>query len=455
MGPEDLRVFLHLLEQADQLARVTVAVDPQLELATIVDLVSKRSGRERALLFENVRGGRLPVAANLFGALERVGWALGTTDLEGLAAKLAGDLAMTGEQDAERALAVLSQAQEWQPVIASRPPCREVDHSAVGLNLLPAIKAWPGDGGSFLTLPQVYTRHPDGGPLNCGMYRIQYHDRHTATIRCRPTSGAGRHLAAWHERGAAMPVAVALGGAPILSWAASAPLPGGVDETAFCGYLLGKRLVVSPCRTSDLLIPASAEIVIEGIVEPGACRSEGPFGNHTGSYDAETAAPVLRVLNVHARHEAIFPWTLVGPPPMENIQLMRATEQLFLPLVKIALPTLRGLHMPSVGIFHRTALITVDPAEERPLAELVELLNNTLLLKESRLLVIGVADHDPHDPAAVFWRVLNRVDWNRDLLVVSGRLAVDARRLPAGALVRSDKDVMQKVLNRWREYGLD
>lgn len=455
MGPEDLRVFLHLLEQADQLARVSVAVDPQLELATIVDLVSKGRSRARALLFETVRGGRLTVAANLFGAPERVGWALGTTDLEVLTAKFANDLTMTGEQDAERAFAALLRSQEWQPVVGSHPLCREVDHSGVGLDLLPAIKAWPGDGGSFLTLPQVYTRHPDGGLLNCGMYRIQYHDRHTATIRCRATSGAGRHLAAWHERGAAMPVAVALGGAPILSWAASAPLPGGVDETAFCGYLLGKRLAVSPCQISDLLVPASAEIVIEGVVEPGACRSEGPFGNHTGSYDVETAAPVLRVLSVHARQEAIFPWTLVGPPPMENIQLMRATEQLFLPLMRMALPTLRGLHMPSEGIFHRTALITVDPAEERPLAELVELLDNTLLLKDSRLLVIGVADHDPHNPAAVFWRALNRVDWNRDLLVVNGRLAVDARRLPAGGPVRSDRGVMKRVLDRWREYGLD
>jgi 4-hydroxy-3-polyprenylbenzoate decarboxylase len=453
--PEDLREFLQRLEQADQLRRISVPVDPQLELAAIIDRVCKGSGGGRALLFEQVVGGRMPVAANLFGSPERVGWALGTTELELLAARLAGDLTATGEHAGGRALAVLAKAPEWQPVLNARPPCREVDHSALGLEVFPAIKAWPKDGGTFLTLPQVYSRHPDGEAQNCGMYRIQCHDRHTATVRCRPGSGAGRHLAAWHERGMAMPVAVALGGAPILSWAASAPLPDDVGETAFCGYLLGTRLTMSRCLTSDLLVPATAETVIEGVIEPGDFRREGPFGNHTGGYDGEAVAPVLRVLRVHARHEAIFPWTLVGPPPMENIQLMRASEQLFLPLVRMALPTLRGLHLPSEGIFHRAALITVDPSEERPLTELAGILNKTLLLRESRLLVIGVADHDPHDPAAVFWRALNRVDWSRDLLVDNGRLAIDARRLPAGEVVRGDARVMQKVLDRWREYAID
>lgn len=453
--PEDLRVFLHLLEQAGQLARVPVAVDPHLELATIVNRVSKGASRGRALLFERVKGSRLTVATNLFGTLERVGWALGTTDLEGVAARLADDLAMNSECGGERALVALSRASEWQPGIISHPPCREVDHSDLGLSLLPAIKAWPGDGGSFLTLPLVFSRPPVGGAINCGMYRIQCHDSHTATIRCCPDSDAGRHLAAWHERGLTMPVAVALGGAPIMSWAASAPFPEDVDEVAFCGYLLGKRLSMSQCRSSDLLVPANAEVVIEGVIEPGASRKEGPFGNHTGCYDVEPAAPVLRVLSVHARHEALYPWTLVGPPPMENIQLMRVTEKLFLPLVKMVLPTLRGLHMPSEGIFHRAALITVDPAEERPLAELAGILNKTSLLRKSRLLVIGAGDHDPRDPAAVFWRVLNRVDWDHDLLIDGGRLAIDARRLPAGEFVRSDAGVMRKVLDRWHEYDLD
>ena len=455
MYPDDLRTFLQLLEQADQLARVPAMVDPRLELATIVDQVCKEAGQGRALLFEQVRGTGLPVASNLFGTLERIGWALGTTDLKGLAGQFATDLLATGASTAEMALTRLCQAPEWQPVVASRSSCYQQDHSVIGLDLLPAITAWPGDGGPYQTLAQVYTRHPDGGALNCGIYRIQQHDRHTATVRCRAGSGAAGHLAAWHSRDLAMPVAVALGGPPALTWAAGAPLPAAVEEAAFCGYLTGQRLAMSNCQTSRLLVPATAEVVIEGVIAPGDTRHEGPFGNHTGSYDAEVAAPVLRVLSVHAREGAICPWTLVGPPPRENLQMARATASLFLPLVKMALPTLQGLHMPPEGIYHRAALVTVEPGEDRPLAEVASLLWGSLLLKGSRLLVIGVADHDPHEPAAVFWRVLNRVDWARDLLVENGRLVIDARRLPAGSPVRPDPLMLAAVLARWAEYQIN
>lgn len=455
MSIDDLKGYIHLLEQADQLVRIPAVVDPHLELASIVERVSKGAGRGRSLLFEAVRGSVMPVAANLFGTIERVGWAIGTTDLEGTTDRFSADLLATGEQNDEAALRILSGAKEWQPIIVNDPVCRTVNHSEQGLNALPLVTAWPGDGGPYLTMVQIYSRHPEGGPLNCGMYRVQCHDSHTATIRCRPGSGAARHLAAWHARGRAMPVAVAIGGPPILNWAAAAPLPSDVEEAAFCGYLQGRPLPLSNCQTSDLQVPASAEIVIEGLIAPGVTRREGPFGNHTGSYDMEAAAPVLQVLSVHARQGAICPWTLVGPPPMENIQLARATAGLFLPLVRMVLPTLRGLHMPTEGVFHRVALVTVDPDEKQPLAEVARLLWGTLLLKGARLLVIGAADHDPRDASAVFWRVLNRADWQRDLLIENGQMAIDARRLPLGDPVRCDPGVLAKVYARWHEYGLD
>ncbi|NJC89026.1 MAG: UbiD family decarboxylase [Desulfuromonas sp.] len=455
MSSDDLRSFIHLLEQADQLARISTLVDPYLELAGIVDRVSKGAGRGRGLLFETVQGTAMPVAANLFGSLERVGWALGTTDLEETAHRFAADLLATGEVDGECALRILSGKEEWQPTIGNNPVCRTVNHSRQGLRVLPLVTAWPGDGGPYLTMAQTYSRPPDGGALNCGMYRIQIHDSHTATMRCRSGSGAARHLAAWHARGVAMPVAVALGGPPILNWAAAASLPGDVEEAAFCGYLRGRPLSLSNCQSCDLQVPASAEVVIEGVIEPGATRSEGPFGNHTGSYDVETVAPVLKVLSVHAREGAICPWTLVGPPPMENIQLARATAGLFLPLVRMSLPTLRSLHLPAEGMFHRAALVTVDPDEKRPLKEVARLLWGTSLLKGARLLVIGAADHDPRDPSAVFWRVLNRTDWQRDLLIENSQMAIDARRLPSGEPVHCDPGVLAKVYARWHEYGLD
>lgn len=454
MRPDDLLTFVHLLERADQLARVPVTVDPYLELAAIVNRVCKGAGERRALLFEDVRGSPLPVLANQFGTLERVAWALGTADLEGLAQRLELDLQSSGVADTSLALQSLCAQDEWQPVLVSQPPWHECDLSVEGLAALPQIVAWPGDGGPYLTLAQVYTRSPDGGPINCGMYRIQCHGPHTATLRCRPGSGTAGHLAACRQRGLAMPVAIALGGPPAMSWAAGAPLPATVGEATFCGYLTGQRLAMSSCQSSDLQVPATAEVVIEGVIEPGAVHAEGPFGNHTGSYDGDVAAPLLRVLTVHARGGALCPWTLVGPPPMENIQLARATARLFLPLVKRVVPTVRELHLPAAGIFHRVALITVDPAEQRPFAELAGLLWETLLLQGSRLLVVGVADHDPADVEQVFWRGLNRVDWQRDLLLVAGRLAIDARRLPAGAPVQTDPETCARVLARWAEYRI-
>jgi 4-hydroxy-3-polyprenylbenzoate decarboxylase len=287
------------------------------------------------------------------------------------------------------------------------------------------------------------------------MYRIHCQDRLRATVRCRAGSGASRHLSAWRQRALAMPVAVALGGPPVLSWAAGAPLPEGVEEAAFCGYLTGAPLAMGTCQTSDLLVPANAEVVIEGVIEPGAVAAEGPFGNHTGSYDSDAAAPLLHVLTVHTRRGAVCPWTLVGPPPMENLQLARATERLLAPLVRLDVPTVRQLHMPEVAIMHRVALVTVDPGEARPLAEVAEALWQTPLLGGARLLIVGAADHDPHDPAAAFWRVINRVDWQRDLLVAGNRLAVDARRLPPGGPVRSDPATLAKVLERWADYRID
>ena len=454
MYGDDLTTFMHLIEQADQLARVPVEVDPHLELAAIVDRVCKGAGLRRALLFERVRGAPLAVAANLFGTPERAAWALGVTDPQELALRLTCAVTEYGGRTAADAVRALSAAPQWQPVLVSTPAWRELDHSGVGLDLLPPIQAWPGDGGSYLTLAQVYTRHPDGGPLNCGMYRMQCLGSHRAAIRCRPGSGAAVHLAAWHRRGRAMPVAVALGGPPMLTWAAGAPLPAEVEEAAFCGFLSGRRLEMSACIVSDLQVPASAEVVIEGMVEPAAVAAEGPFGNHTGGYDSDPAAPLLRVVAVHARAGAVCPWTLVGPPPMENLQLARMTERLFFPLLRYDVPSVRQLYMPAVGIMHRAALVTVAADEDRPTAELAAQLRETLLLRGARLLVIGVDDHAPEDVAAVFWRVLNRTDWQRDLLVAGNCLTIDARRLPAGGAVCCDPAVLARVLTRWRDYRI-
>jgi 4-hydroxy-3-polyprenylbenzoate decarboxylase len=450
-----MRQFLRQIEQAGQLTRVAVKVDPCLELATIVDQVCKRRGGGPALLFERVEGTQLAVAANLFGAEDRVSLALGGERLDRLVARFAADLRDCATCEPRQALARLTSMPSALSTLASQPEWQRDGRRVDSLMSLPMLTAWPGDGGAYLTLAQIYTRHPEGGPLNCGMYRVQIHDGTTATIRCRQGSGADLHLQAWWERGLAMPVAIALGGPPMLTWAAGIPLPEGVDEISFCGYLSGRPLCMAGCDGSDLQVPASAEIVIEGTIAPGAVRPEGPFGNHTGGYDAVAAAPEVKVQSVGLRRNAICPWTLVGPPPMENIQLARVTAGLFLPVVQMVVPSVRALYLPAEGIYHRAALITVDRSEDRSFAELARQLWGTLLLNGARLLVVGVDDHDPADPKAVFWRLLNRVDWARDLLVVDGKLAIDARRLPVGGPVCADPAILARVMARWDDYRID
>lgn len=453
MYPEDTHAFVRLLEQADQLHRVRAGVDPYLELATIVDRVSKATPPGKALLFEAVRGSSLPVAANLFGSVQRVAWALGATDLRGVAERLERDLASSGLADPDLALAALCARPAHQPARCALPAARTVTGPAQGLAILPQIKAWPGDGGCYLTLAQVVTSGPRGGAQNSGMYRVQMIGRQQAVVRCQPGSGMAAHLRAWHAAGQAMPVSIVLGGPPVLTWAAGAPLPPEVDEAAFCGYLTGERLLMSACELSGLQVPATADVVIEGEIAPGAMAREGPFGNHTGGYVAAAPAPLLTVRRVAVRSDAICPWTLVGPPPMEDIHLARVSERLFLPLVRRAVATVRELHMPAVGIFHRAALVSVDPGEERTLPELATVLWQTRLLSGARLLVLCAADVDLHDAEAVCWRSLNRIDWARDMYHSSGRLALDARRLPAGGAVKPDPAVLEAVLRRWPEFG--
>ncbi len=453
MVPKDLASFIRQMEEKGELCRINATVDPNLELATVVDKAVKLRGGGPALLFEHVHGTKLPVAANLFGSPERICQAFDVAELQTLAARFAMDLAVSGQGDPKAAFAAVLRALPHRTVTTMPPLWRGRQDNDVTLADLPAVKAWPGDGGPYLTMAQVYSRDPDSAEFNCGMYRIQMHGPRMATVRFRPGSDGGRHLAAWHDRKQAMPVAIVLGGLPVLTWAAGAPLPAGISEVDFSSYLIGESVAMSPCQTCDLLVPSLAEIVIEGVVKPGAWHRDGPFGNHTGGYDIEEHAPELQVLEVNCRPGAIYPWTLVGPPPQENIVMAQVANMILLPLLQLSVPSVRQLHMPNEGIFHRAAFVTLDAGDERPLAVIAEQLWATDLLRGGKLLIVGAEDQNARDPSTVFWQVLNRVNWQHDLLIVGERLAIDARRL-RGPAVQSDPQILLQVLRRWEEFGV-
>lgn len=453
-APEDIGAFLRLLEGRGEVRRIGAEVDPVLEIAAITDRVCKTGEGGPVLFFERVKGHPFPVVTNLFGTLRRTAEAFGVDDVEKIAARLAAELA-SGEGASVVRLRRLVETPRYLPRKVEAAPCREVVLGEPDLTEIPALRNWPQDGGRFLTLPLVFTRHPETGRPNCGMYRVQIFDRSTAALHWGKSSGGALHAAAWAARGERMPVSVVLGGPPALIHAASAPLPDEVDETAFAGFLRGAPVETVSSLTSDLEIPASAEFVLEGYVEPGEARVEGPFGNHTGFYAPAAPAPVLRLVRMTRRRRPIYPCTVVGPPPMENRNLALATERIFLPLIQTDFPEVADIRFLPEVIFHGCALVSVRAAAGGRALDLIRRLWRTPLLRHSRLLVAVDAELDADGRSTLLWRIANRVDLPGDMLVEDGKLGIDATDKGGRPRLRPDADVQRKVAERWQEYGID
>jgi 4-hydroxy-3-polyprenylbenzoate decarboxylase len=286
------------------------------------------------------------------------------------------------------------------------------------------------------------------------MYRVQLFGRDQATLRWRPGSGGAQHLAGWAERGETMPVAIVLGGDPAAIYAACAPLPDEADELALAGWLRRRSLTLLPCLTSDLTVPAAAEIVIEGLVEPGNRRMEGPFGNHRGGYDPAAPAALLRVTAITHRQHPLFPATITGSPPMESGYLAKLSERLLLALLQTDFPHIVDINMPMETIFHGVTLLTVRRQGDGDIPRLARDLWGRKPFNRSKLLLFVDEQTDVQDARGCFWRAINRVDAQRDLLHDGPRLAIDATGLPGKPLI-FDPAVNALLERRWAEYGLD
>ena len=366
MSVSDLQTFISLLESTSELSRISVISDPLLEIAAITNRICKQPDGGRALLFEHPKGSSFSLASNLFGSLRRTCLALGVTELQQLTEKMAAllDRIPAGDMTRlDRQITALEVFSRFAPFTAS--PCWSEVMRDPDLTAFPFLQSWPGDGAAegyprYITLPQVVTGDPQGNSPNCGLYRAQLHGKRELALRWNAGSGAARHLELFRRAGRAMPVAIALGGPPATLFSAMLPLPGDLDEMAFAGFLRGAAIDLSACRSVPLRVPATAEVVIEGLVDPGETVMEGPFGNHTGYYSPAGPAALLRVTCISHRPGAIIPATLVGPPPMEDCWMAKVWERLLLALLKKLVPAVVEIHFPPEWVFHQSAMISLE-----------------------------------------------------------------------------------------------
>ena len=481
MGYRSLQHFVEVLERHGELVRIREPVSPYLEITEITDRVCKKGGP--ALLFENVLGHQIPVLMNAFGSLRRICLALEVNDLEEIARDILSFLEAEAPDTLIKKLKLLPKLARLAnifPKTVSRAPCQEVifREEAVDLGTLPVLTCWPLDGGPFITLPLVITHHPETGRRNVGMYRLQVFDRNSTGMHWHRHKGGAQHYRVAEARGERLPVAVALGADPATIYAATAPLPEDLDEIIFAGFLRREPVEMVPCVSIPLEVPASSQIVLEGYVEPKERRREGPFGDHTGYYSLPDDYPVFHVTTLTRRRNPIYPATIVGQPPMEDCFLAKATERIFLPLIKKTLPEIVDLNLPVEGVFHNLAFVSIDKRYPGHARKVMHALWGLGQMMFTKMIFVFDREVDVQDLSQVLWRLGNNVDPRRDVVFVDGpvdaldhasplphygsKMGVDCtRKWPEEGFTREwppiiemSPDIKKKVDELWPKLGL-
>ena len=482
---KDLREYIAFLEQKGDLHRVSTPVNFELEITEIADRVVQSGGP--ALLFENVVGYDTPVLINMFTSDQRMAWALGVDHVDDLVARMHGLLQLMqgppeGLLNKLRTLGQLVHLGSFQPKTVRNAPCQEVvlQGAEVDLYQFPILKCWPEDGGRYITLPLVITKDPETGVQNYGIYRMQVYDARTTGMHWQTHKvGAHHYRVSQEQQLEKLEVAVALGGDPATIWSGSAPLPPDLDEMVFAGFIREDGVELVQAKSVDLLVPAQAEIVLEGYVTPGEERMEGPFGDHTGYYSMPDPYPVFHVTTVTHRRSPIYPTTFVGRPPKEDYWMGKVTERVFLPLIKLMLPEIVDMNMPAEGIFHNLVLVSIKKEYPGQARKVMMGLWGLGLMSLAKTIVVVDDFVDVQNPSEVAWRVANNLDPGRDLVVVEGplddldvasptakfgsKLGIDATRKGPGEGyhrgwppdIEMSSAIKALVDRRWSEYGLD
>ncbi len=434
MAYDSFSEFLQALEQAGELRRIAAPVDTDLQITELADREMKSPEGGKALLFEQPlidgKPSAFPVAINTMGSHRRMAMALEKTSIDELADQIQFILKAKPPTNLREVGALLRQGLSLlhaRPRRVSTGPCKEVIHrfddskgqgDPISLNELPILKCWPQDGGRFITLPTVYTRDPDTGERNVGMYRMQIYDGRTTGMHWQIHKVAARHGKRYYERGERMPVAVALGGDPALTFAATAPLPDGLDEILFAGFVRGRSVELVKCETIDIEVPAHSDFILEGYVEPGELRPEGPFGDHTGFYTTLDDYPIFHLTALTYRRQAVYSATIVGVPPMEDFYMGKASVRIFLPIFRMNFPEIKDIALPAEGVFHNLVFVSIRKQYAWQAYKIMHGLWGMGQMMFSKYIVIVDEDCDVHNTSEVLFRLCANTDPQRDTSVI-------------------------------------
>ncbi|HEX3623861.1 MAG TPA: UbiD family decarboxylase [Verrucomicrobiae bacterium] len=511
MAFDSFREFVSALERAGELKKISQPVATELEITEIANREMKSPGGGKALLFErptvNGEVSPFPLATNTMGSWRRMAMSMGAESVEAVAAELGSLMKAkppTGFREAIKLLGTAFDLRHAKPKIVSSGPCKDVIHrfdappsrkepwpAAPNVEALkrlsveaaqrqsprqptllniPIQQCWPLDGGRFITLPCVVTKDPDTGERNVGMYRIQIYDDRTTGMHWQLQKVGARHGRRYYETGTRMPVSIFIGGDPVFAFCATAPLPDGLDEFLLAGYLRKKSISLVKCETNDLEVPANADFVIEGYVDPTEpLREEGPFGDHTGYYTLPEPYPVFHVTAITHRSDAVYPATIVGIPPMEDFYIGSASVKLFLPIFKMNFPEIVDIALPAEGVFHNLVFVSIKKTYPMQAYKIMHGLWGMGQMMFTKYIVIVDAEVNVHNTSEVLFHLTANTDPQRDSIFTKGpadvldhatseiaigtKLGIDAtRKLPGEGfkrnwppLIKMDEAVRKKV----------
>ncbi|MFZ0634136.1 MAG: menaquinone biosynthesis decarboxylase [Candidatus Acidiferrales bacterium] len=471
------------LEKEGELRRIDVEVDPVLEITDITDRVTKAGGP--ALLFERPKGSKHPLLINAVGSERRMNLALEVNGLDEIAARIRGYLNLQSPQglfDKLKMIPKLAELGSFFPKSVKSGPCKEVIRKdGFSLFEFPILKCWPQDGGRYITWPMVITKNPETGKRNVGCYRMQVFDERTTGMHWQTQKHGAEHYRSARGRNAIgkLEVAVAIGADPATALAGILPVPPDMDEFMFSGFLRREPVEMVSCETLDLEVPANAEIILEGYVDLGEMRTEGPFGDHTGFYSLEGQYPVFHVTCVTHRKDPIYLTTIVGPPPQEDYWMGHAIERIFLPVMKMQYPEIVDVAMPAEGIFQNLMIVAIRksyPGHARKIMNAIWSLGQAMFTK---VVVVVDQDVDVQNSREVVWKALCAIDPERDVQFVMGpvdtldhaariqdygsKMGIDATRKLASEgyagrwpdEIRMDAATKSRVTELWKRLELD